>query len=291
MFSLPAKSASERVGIWRKLRRYGALPMRSAGYVLPARDPNEERFQWLAAEIRKAGGHASVVHVSAIDDLPTAELTRMFIDARRREYEGVLKLVEKARGKKQIPTKEISSFRRQLAKIADRDFFGSPMKSRLETLIARLEAPVTTASTRRQQSKKGLLGKTWVTRTRPGIDRVACAWLIRRFVDPNAKFVFADAPETYSKAVPFDMFTKSGFGHRGDNCSFETIVAEFHIGDPRVVAIAQTVHDADLADEKFGRVEALGIDRVLIGWAQEGVSDEELLRRGMELIEGLYHSL
>jgi hypothetical protein len=87
------------------------------------------------------------------------------------------------------------------------------------------------------------------------------------------------------------MFQAGGFGHRGDDCTFETLRKEFAIRDPKVEAVAEMIHDADLSDEKFGRSEALGLDRVLIGWAHEGISDDELLRRGMELIEGLYRAL
>jgi hypothetical protein len=290
VFSLPLKSASERVGVWRKLRRFGALPMRSAGYILPKTAQNEERFQWLAAEIRKARGHASVIHVSNIDDHPPAELVRLFKEARRSEYEQLAKAIQKI-GRKSTSTKQISSLRRQLAEIAERDSFGSPLKSRIEMQLTRFDAPnlVTKKGTRVTQRRH--TNRIWVTRKRPGIDRVSSAWLIRRFVDPNAKFVFADNPEAHPEAIPFDMFTKAGFGHRGSNCTFETLVEEFHVDDRRVISIAQAIHDADLADGKFGRVEAIGIDRILIGWAQEGISDEELLRRGMDLIEGLYHSV
>jgi len=103
--------------------------------------------------------------------------------------------------------------------------------------------------------------------------------------------VFANDPCHHPDAVPFDMFQGGGFGHRGDDCTFETLRKEFAIRDQKVEAIAEIIHDADLSDEKFGRTEALGLDRVLIGWAQQGISDDEVLRRGMEIIEGLYLSL
>ena len=130
----------------------------------------------------------------------------------------------------------------------------------------------------------------WITRPRPGIDRVSSAWLIRRFIDPRAKFAFLGrrAP---AGAIPFDTFLAEGFGHRGDDCTFETLRKEFAIRDVKVVSIAEIIHDADLGDEKFARPEGLGLDRVLIGWAQQGVADDELLRRGMDLIEGLYQAL
>ena len=139
--------------------------------------------------------------------------------------------------------------------------------------------------------KKEFRNRVWVTRPRPGIDRSASAWLIRRFIDPKSSFTFADDPKKRPNAVPFDMFGGVGFGHRGDDCTFETLRNEFAVRDPRVAALAEMVHDADLEDGKFARQEAMGVDRVLVGWAQQGASDQELLRRGMEMIDGLYQSL
>ena len=145
---------------------------------------------------------------------------------------------------------------------------------------------------RTKRSKREFLNRTWVTRPRPGIDRVSSAWLIRRFIDPDARFAFAEEPGSPLEAIPFDIFhAPNGFGHRGNDCTFETLVKEFGIREPKVTAIAQAIHDADLNDEKFGRPEGLGLDCVLIGWAQQGVADDELLRRGMELIEGLYQAI
>ena len=142
-----------------------------------------------------------------------------------------------------------------------------------------------------EKRRKEFLNRIWVTRPRPGIDRVSSAWIIRKFIDRNARFAFADDPHKIPNAVPFDMFQAGGFGHRGEDCTFETLRKEFAIRDPKVAVIAQIIHDADLEDEKYGRSEGIGLDRVLIGWAHEGTADEELLRRGMEMIEGLYQSV
>jgi len=115
--------------------------------------------------------------------------------------------------------------------------------------------------------------------------------LIRRYIDPDARFVFGASPKAVAGAIPYDMFTADGFGHVGNQCTFETLVRAFSIPDKKVHEIAQAIHDADLGDDKYGRAEALGIDRALIGWAQQGISDDELLHRGMQMIDGLYHSL
>jgi hypothetical protein len=289
MFSLAAKQASQRVEVWRKLKKYGSLPLRTSGYLLPNTPENQERFEWLAAAIRKYKGQASVAQVHAIDDLPAEKLKQKFVEARSRDYEDLIRAIRKA---KHEPG-EIARFRRRLQEIAAIDFFNSPLRSRAEVLLESADSigKSKTIPTSGRKARKEYVDRIWVTRPRPGIDRVSSAWLIRRFIDANARFVFASDPIHQPEAVPFDMFQGGGFGHRGEDCTFETLRKEFAIRDAKVEAIAEMIHDADLADEKFGRVEALGVDRVLIGWAQQGVSDDELLRRGMELIEGLYRSM
>ena len=122
------------------------------------------------------------------------------------------------------------------------------------------------------------------------MDRCASAWLIRRFIDSKARFAFAREDQVPRKSVPFDMFHENGFGHRGEDCTFETLQKEFRIRDRKVKVISEIIHDADIADDKFGRKEGYGIDEILKGWARQGTSDQELLDRGMQLIEGLYHS-
>jgi hypothetical protein len=291
MFSLPTKQASQRVEVWRKLKKYGALSLRTSGYLLPNTAENLEHFEWLAIAIRKYKGQASVAHVHALDDLPSEKLIQLFNVARSQDYEKLIAELKKRAGKNKGEPGEIARFRRRLQEIAAIDFFNSPLRSRVEALLESADGESKAIPASARKLRKEYVGRTWVTRPRPGIDRVSSAWLIRRLIDANAKFVFASEREQQPEAVPFDMFHTDGFGHRGDDCTFETLRKEFAIRDPKVEVIAETIHDADLCDEKFGRVEALGLDRVLIGWAQQGISDDELLRRGMELIEGLYRSI
>ena len=132
--------------------------------------------------------------------------------------------------------------------------------------------------------------KMWVTRPRPEIDRVASAWLIRRFIDPHARFVFAKNPAAIPRALPFD-FSEGEFSHHGEDCTFETLLVRFRIMDKALRKIGEMVHDADLEDEKFKRSECIGIDRVLKGWAKQGMSDEELLAQGARCFDGLYAAL
>ena len=286
LFTLPASQASKRVEVWRKLKRYGALTFRSSGYLLPNAPANHERFEWLSASIRKNKGQASVVELFSIDDLPSSELKRLFVEARSKEYETLLRDIKKKKA-----SDNLSRLRRRLQEIVDVDFFGSPLRSRVETTLAALEGSPSDVRNPLKHGKREYQGRTWVTRPRPGIDRVSCAWLIRNYIDSAATFAFSNDAASISGGVPFDMFNVGGFTHQGDSCTFETLCNEFGLRDRKIKLLAEMIHDADLSDEKFGRTEGIGLDRVLTGWAKEGLSDEELLKRGIELIEGLVLAL
>ena len=292
-FRLPAKKAVQRVGIWRKLQRYGILPLRSSGYLLPNTPTNQERMEWLATTIRSHKGQASVIQVQAFDDLPADVLKQKFIDARSRDYQKLLHEGKKllALSPTRRPKGGATRIRRRFQELRDVDFFENPLRAKLEKLLAQLDQPLT-GKTHTKHGKSGeYLNRLWMTRQRPGIDRVSSAWLIRKFIDPKARFVFGPDPKANPDAIPFDMFCEEGFGHRGDDCTFETLVKEFAIRDGRVKRIAEIIHDADLSDEKFGRSEGEGLDKVLNGWAKQDMPDDELLQRGMDLIQGVYDSL
>jgi hypothetical protein len=290
-FTLPTKRASQRVEVWRKLQRYGAVPLGNSGYLLPNDPSNRERFEWLAQMIRKHAGEASVVSVQSIDNLTTAQLAARFVEARGREYQELIRDIEKifTAAPQKRTAGRMSRLRDRFREIVEIDFFGNPLKKRVEELLARADASPAVAEKSPKANPKDYQGRLWVTRPRPGIDRSASAWLIRKFIDKNPRFSFAEEGQVPSGAIPFDMF-QGGFGHRGEDCTFETLRKDFRIRDRKVAAIGEMVHDADLGDGKFGRKEAFGVDEVLKGWAHKGLSDKELLDRGIEMIEGLYHS-
>jgi hypothetical protein len=291
VFTLPAAKASERVGVWRKLQRYGALALPASGYVLPNHAVHQERFEWLATAIRNAKGQASVAQVTSFDDLPGEQIEKMFIEARTREYQALEKELKKFLKARKISGASLLRLKKRLQQIVETDFFGSSARVRVEEALRRLETGEAETDSKGKHNLKDYAGRTWITRPRPGIDRVSSAWLIRRFIDAKARFVFDAEASRHPEAIPFDMFQPGGFGHRGNDCTFETLMKSFRIKDRRVAMIAEAIHDADLADEYFGREEALGIDRILDGWNKQGISDEELLRRGIEMIEGLYNGI
>jgi hypothetical protein len=250
-------------------------------------------MEWLATAIRTYKGRASVAQVQSFDDLPSERLKELFVESRSRDYQRLLHDAKKllSVSPSQRPSASLNRIRRRLVELQEIDFFENPIRAKVEALLTRADEANTKVN-RKARGKSGeYVGRLWITRPRPGIDRVSSAWLIRRLIDPKARFVFATDPNKHADAIPFDMFCEQGFGHRGDDCTFETLQKQFSIKDARVRRIAQIIHDADLGDEKYGRLEGEGLDKVLNGWAKQDVPDDELLRRGMELIEGLYESM
>lgn len=292
VFTLPRKGASLRVAVWRKLQRYGALPLGNSGYLLPNNSENRERFEWLATTIRSGHGEASLVEVQSIDNVSSDQLAGRFSELRARDYKALLRnihQVQRVPKRRHSPT-QLSRLQQRFQEVISIDFFGSPLRGQVERALASLQNPEPTHLQIGKVSRTAFRNKVWVTRFRPGVDRVSSAWLIRKFVDLNARFTFSAEDKKPRGAVPFDMY-EGGFGHRGEDCTFETLRNQFRIRDRKVGIMAQIVHDADLLDEKFGRKEGFGVDEVMKGWARQGVADKDLLERGMQLIEGLYHSV
>ena len=271
------------------------MPLGNSGYLLPADTASEERFQWLATTIRKYGGDASVVRVQSIDNISTPQLVGRLAEARAKEYQELIREIQKFTAKPQQDqgVGRLSRLRSRFQEIVEVDFLGSPLQKRVAELLANADAGRAAKPKQRTAriDRQNYNNRVWVTRPRPGVDRSASTWLIRRFIDPKARFAFAPEDQVPNGAVPYDMFHAEGFGHRGEDCTFETLQKDFRIREAKVKTISEIIHDADLSDEKFGRKEGLGIDEVLKGWAKQGVPDAELLDRGMQLMEGLYHSL
>ena len=261
--------------------------------MLPNSAANQERMEWLAAAIRAYKGQASVVQVQAFDDLRPERLKSLFMDARSGAYQKLLHEAKKllALSPQRRSRRQLNRIRRRFLEVQDIDFFASPLRAKVENLLARFDEPANAATPSHKGKSGEYLNRTWLTRPRPGIDRASSAWLIRRFIDDKARFVFDTDPAAHPEAIPFDMFTAEGFGHRGQDCTFETLCKEFKIRDGNVRRIAQIVHDADFSDEKFGRVEGVGVEKVLSGWEKQDLPDDELLQRGMDVIEALYESM
>ena len=291
LFSLPTNRNTERVAVWRRLKKMGAVQIKTSTYLLPDEPAQYEQFQWLAQQIRDYGGDSTLVRAHEIEGLTKERVIVMFNDARAKDYGELRKSLQSfiARRKKmdaEETVSELERLTRRFREVRAVDFFDSPRGHDVAMLLRRAEGPQRLRQLETLDVKL-YQGKTWLTRPRPEIDRVGSAWLIARFIDRKPKFVFASTADAIPGAIPFDMLDAE-FSHHGNYCTFETLSRRFAISDKSLVKIGEMIHDADLDDARFQRVEAVGIDRVLKGWAKEGLSDQEILRRGFECFDALY---
>ena len=296
LYGLPTKKGAARVNLWRQLKKCGALALKTSAYLLPDRPEHYERLQWLAQQVRDGGGEATIIHVTEIEGLRHEDIVRQFNETRAVDYDGLLPALTGliARNKKRPGesfTADLEKLTRQFEDIRKIDFFDCSRAQDAQMLLKRAAGLRNgKAKSSPALSAKKFIGKTWLTRPRPEIDRVGSAWLIRKFIDPKARFIFSADPAKHRDAIPYDMFEVE-FSHHGDDCTFETLVKRFNISDKAVLKIAEMVHDADLEDGKFQTTECAGIDQVLKGWAKSGLSDDELLKRGGECFDALHQQL
>jgi hypothetical protein len=293
LYSLPAKHGAARVSLWRKLQKTGALPFKTSAYLLPDTPAHLELFQWFVQQIRDGGGEAILVRGEEIEGRTHAELVQLFHDARAEDYRALIKEMSAAlaatrRKRPEDFAERVGRFRKALDEIARIDHFGNPLAQNARMTLQKLEqlgagrAPLPPVL-----RKADFQGKTWLTRPRPQIDRVGCAWLIKNFIDPRAKFVFAPSLGAHRGAIPFDMLDVE-FTHHGDDCTFETLLKRFALGDRTLARLGQMVHNADLGDGKFTAAEGEGIDRMLRGLARQGWPDEKILAHGFVSFAALY---
>jgi hypothetical protein len=281
-YSLSEPSSSRRVAIWRRLRQLGAVSPAGSAYLLPESDENREAFGWIAQEIRDGGGQALILEVERLEPAEESRVIEAFRAARDEDYRKIAAEAD--------ATANLEKLRRRLQEISRIDFFGAPEGPRTAAALERLEAargrpgPVSPAS---PVDLARYRGRTWVTRPRPHVDRLSSAWLIRRFVDPEAVIRYGEPREG---EVSFDM-PGAEFGHTGGLCTLETLLAAFRLEEPALRALAAIVHEIDLHDSASTAPETAGVEAVLDGWRQAGWADEELERHGLALFEGLYRSL
>ena len=305
---LPAKPAYARVKVWRRLKGLGAVTVKNSVYALPANAETREDFAWLTREIVELGGEAFVCEAQLVDGLNDAEVQALFDAARDEDYAAIsdaareLAALEKTERRTEFAVK-VGRLRKQLDDIVAIDFFGAEGREPAQGLVSGLEGSlkqeggvVTDRETNLAPGALGALkGRVWVTRQGVQIDRIASAWLIRRFIDNGARFKFV-AGKGYAPQpdeVRFDMF-EGEFTHRGDRCTFEVLVGEVSaaasdgVPDPALAAIGEIIHDIDLKDGKYGREEAAGIRNVIAGIAASHNDDEQRLARGAAVLDDLY---
>ena len=310
---LPPKPTNLRVRIWRKLQKVGAVAIKNSVYVLPATDETHEHFQWLRQEIESAGGEASVFRADSVEGTSDEEIIAAFRRARDEEFASVSAqfdgltgaIREQSRGKHLSAGRmaaheaEIDKLHAELERIASNDFFNAAQGAaafsayeRCQKAIRAAQGP--TGKAVRSQAKHGNLavakyqGQRWVTRRNLHIDRLASAWLIKQFIDKRPRFYFVAEGGTVEGAIPFDMFGAE-FTHHGEDCTFETMLKQFGLAESKGLReIAEIVHDIDLKDDKFHRLEAAGLNAIIDGLSKVLRDDRKLLQQTGVVFDGLY---
>jgi hypothetical protein len=303
---IPPKPNYLRIKIGRRLQRLGAVAVKNSVYVLPRSDQAHEDFEWLTREIAKAGGDASVCEARFVEGLSDEQIEALFNTAREGDYLEIAKRTRELTGspKRSKNIKEerrgelesgIARLRKRLSEISAIDFFGASGSQAAEAILTEIEELLRKSATESTQDEgavavsRDVLGRTWVTRKGIHVDRMASAWLIRRFIDTEARFKFAPGrgyqPEPGE--IRFDMFDAE-YTHEGDRCTFEVLLQRFDLSDPALKPIAEIVHDIDLKDSKFGRAEVPGLDRLIAGIAMANEQDEGRLGHGSSVFDSLY---
>jgi hypothetical protein len=297
---LPAKPAYQRVKTWRRLQSLGAVAIKNAVHALPASEQAQEDFEWLLREIRDGGGEALICEARLVDGLSDAEVQAMFNATRGADYDA---LAQEARNLSEALDRpdirpRLARLKASVVQTVAIDFFGANGRETVDGLIAGLEARLDeedATGKARADVTQGVTGlgsltnRVWVTRQGVYVDRIASAWLIRRFIDPDARFRFVRAKGHVPRdgELRFDMF-EAEFTHEGDRCTFEVLLARLDLNDTALTAIAEIVHDIDLKDTRYGRAETDGIAHLITGLCLTNKDDAQRLVRGAAVLDDLY---
>ncbi|MDH4246843.1 MAG: chromate resistance protein [Deltaproteobacteria bacterium] len=280
----------------------GAVALKNGVYVLPNSDETREDFQWIAREVMADGGEASISAAQFLHGLDDGAIRALFREARDAFYAELLETVREVvasvrmNGDSGGARREYHRLRRKLNDMDALDFFQAPLRNEVETALLTLrnllENTDATAPTTQEAMIHEFRNRTWATRAGVHTDRIASAWLIKRFIDPEARFRFVMESESPPPGndVRFDMF-QADFTHEGDACTFEVLLRRMGLRDEALNTIGEIVHDIDLKDGKFGRLETAGLACIMAGIATANDRDETRLERGAALLDSLYSSL
>jgi len=310
---LPPRPTNLRVRIWRKLQKLGAVAIKNSVYVLPSTEQAHEDFQWLKQEIQSAGGEAAVFRAGSVEGATDREIIAAFRKARDAEFAsisadfdgltGAIRAQSRGKhlsaGRLAAHEAELDKLHAELERTVNNDFFGAAGRAVALQAYARCQKAVSTAQAPAgkaalAQAKSGTLdltkyqGRRWVTRHNLHIDRLASAWLIKQFIDKRPRFYFQAEGESLAGAIPFDTFG-ADFTHQGEDCTFETMLKRFGLIELKGLReIAEIVHDIDLKDDKFHRLEAAGLKAIIDGLSKVLRDDRKLLQQTNLIFDGLY---
>jgi len=284
---LPQKPDYLRVKVARQLRALGARPIKNSVYVLPHSDSATAALEKLIKDVAREGGEAALCQARFVAGRSDEDIAALFFKAWEAEYLAIARAAERLHPP--APVRTLRALAARLARLEAVDQLGVPARALAERALARIASAREPSAP--QEPVPSFRGRTWVTRRGVLIDRMASAWLVRRFVDAKARFKFV-APGAHAPAageVRFDM-PGGEFTHEGDRCTFEVLFERFAPGDLSLRQLAEIVHDIDLGDGKFGRAEADGIGRAVFGLAQSTTDDRLRLEKSAALFDSLYAS-
>src|SRR6266536_483606 len=310
---LPPKPTNLRVRTWRKLQKLGAVAIKNSVYVLPANEKTHEDFQWLKQEIESAGGEATVFQAASVEGATDEEIMAAFRNARDEEFAAIAAELDVLSGAVSQQTRgkhlsvgrlathesELDKLHSQLESIIVNNFFNAERRTHALAAYERCQKAIRAAHGQPAKASRSLKGsgtldlancqgRRWMTRRNLHIDRLASAWLIKQFIDKRPRFYFVAEGETVEGAIAFDMYGAE-FTHHGEDCTFETMLKRFGLSDSKALReIAQIVHDIDLKDDKFHRLEAAGLNAIINGLSEVLRDDRKLLQQCGAIFDGLY---
>jgi hypothetical protein len=300
ILSLPTRNSTLRMRLWRALKQSGCGVLRDGVYVLPASQAGYESLGGLEAAIRAAGGFAMTLELRPRADRHRAELRGLF--DRAGGYGGLVRKVRAAKGSlAQLGARraqtQLQRLERELSKLAAIDFFPGEARAQADAALADLRGAYRAvysggeprASRRRARplDARRYQGRVWATRKAPWVDRLASAWLIKRFIDRDARFEWIERPSACPRnAVGFD-FDGAEFTHVGKRVTFEVLLSSFGLeADPALAAIAAAVHFLDVGGIPVA--DARGLETMLKGAREKARSDDVLLGDAMRAFDLLY---
>ncbi|HXN33278.1 MAG TPA: chromate resistance protein ChrB domain-containing protein [Polyangiaceae bacterium] len=300
---IPPQPAYFRAKVGRRIQRLGAVAIKNSVYVTPLLDATQEDLQWVAREIVSDGGEATLCKAEFVEGLRDDQIEALFHAARDADYAQIAeearelttglppRLAKDDERRGELET-QLGRLQKRLGEVGAIDFFGAPGRVAAEAALAsfgrRLERGQKAADEGGDLTPEAYRNRTWVTRKNVHVDRIGCAWLVHRFIDPDARFKFV-AAQGYRAAqgeVTFDMY-EADFTHVGDQCSFETLVERFNLREAGLAPLAEIIHDIDVKDGKFGRAEAPGVAAVIAGIALAEREDEARVTVGGRIFDAL----
>lgn len=285
--SLPTRQSAGRMRVWRALRALGCATLRDGVYLLPESPEHAAALAQIADDVRATEGTVDLYRLGGRDERQQAEIVALF--DRAPDYARLLAAMAAADAG---DAKALRGLRRELTALVAIDYFPGEARRQAETALAELEAaadgePSAASGRIRRLASADFQGRTWATRKNLWVDRMGSAWLIRRFIDRKAKFLWLDSPKKCPKsALGFD-FDGAAFTHMDGRVTFEVLAASFGLdGDPALTRIAAIVHCLDVGGVAVA--EAAGVEAVLAGARAAAPDDDKLLTEANRLFDNLY---